>query len=79
MNPNDMNLAERVVAPCPPFFNKLRKIGLIVGAVAAAILTGGSALPAVMVAVAGYLVTASAVLVTVSQCTVDGDASFDVR
>jgi hypothetical protein len=79
MNPNDMNLAERVVAPCPPFFKKLRKIGLIVGAVAAAVLTGGSALPAVVVAVAGYLATASAVVVTVSQCTVDGEASFDVR
>jgi len=78
-SPNDMNIAERVVAPCPPFFKKLRNIGLIVGGVATAILTGGVALPAVIISIAGYLATASAVAVMVSQYTVDDDKSFDVK
>ncbi len=74
-----MNLADRFVAPRPLFFKKLRKYGLLVGAVAAAVLTGCSVLPAFVVAIAGYLATASAVVVTVSQCMVDGDAFFGVR
>ena len=52
-NPNDMNIVERVVAPYPPFFKKLRTIGLILGGVSAAILTGGAALPAVVISIAG--------------------------
>ena len=78
-SPNDMNIAERVVAPCPPFFKRLHKIGFIFGCVATVILTASVALPAVVVSIAGYLVTASAVAMVVSQCTVDGDKSFDVR
>lgn len=78
-NPNDMNIVERVVAPCPPFFKKLRNIGLVLGGVATTILTGGAALPAVVISIAGYLATASAVAVVVSQCTVDSDQSFDVK
>ena len=78
-NPNDMNIVERVVAPCPPFFKKLRNIALILGSVSAAVLTGGAALPAVVISIAGYLATASAVAVAVSQCTVDAEKAFDVR
>jgi hypothetical protein len=74
-----MNIVERVVAPCPPFFKKLRNIGLILGGVATTILTGGVALPVVVATIAGYLATASAVAVVVSQCTVDSGASFDVK
>jgi len=74
-----MNIVERVVAPCPPFFKKLRNIGLILGGVATTILTGGVALPVVVATIAGYLATASAVAVVVSQCTVDSNASFDVK
>jgi hypothetical protein len=79
MNPNEMNFVERVVAPCPPFFKTLRYYALVVGGVAATILTGGLVLPAVVTTIAGYVATASAVVITVSQCTVDGDASFDVK
>jgi hypothetical protein len=56
--PNYMNLAERIVAPCPRFFKKLSTIGLILG---------GVALPAVITTITRYLATASAVAVVVSQ------------
>ena len=78
-NPNDMSIVERVVAPCPPFFKKLRNIALTVGAVASVILTAGASLPAVVISIAGYMATASAVAVTVSQCTVDSEKAFDVK
>lgn len=78
-NPNDMNIVERVGAPCPPFFKKISNIGLILGGVSATILTGDVALPTVVISIAGYLATASAVAVTVNQCTVDSDKSFDVK
>ena len=70
---NQMSIVERITAPTPPFFRKLRNIALMVGAVAGTILTAGAMLPAVVVTVAGYLATASAVAVTVSQITVDAD------
>jgi hypothetical protein len=78
-NPNDMTLVACVVAPCPPFFKQLRIIGLILGGVSAAILTGGTLLPSVIISIAGYLATASAVAVAVSQSTVDADQSFEVK
>jgi hypothetical protein len=70
---NEMNIVDRVVAPCPLFFKKIRNIALIIGGVATAVLTAPVSLPAIAVTVAGYLVTASGVAVTISQCTVDGD------
>ena len=60
-------------------FKRLHTVGLILGGVSAAILTGDVALPAVFISIAGYLTTASAVVVSVSQCTVDSDKSFDVK
>jgi hypothetical protein len=68
-----MSLGERLTAPTPPFFKMLRKYALMVGAVAGTILTVGAMLPAVVVTVAGYLMTVSAVAVAVSQATVDAD------
>jgi hypothetical protein len=70
---NEMNIVDRVVAPCPPFFKKIRNAALIIGGIATAVLTAPVSLPALAITVAGYLATASAVAVTVSQCTVDGD------
>ena len=78
-NPNDMNIVERVVAPCPPFFKKLRNIALTIGAVASVFITAGASLPAVIVTVAGYLATASGVAIAVSQCTVDSNKSSRVK
>ena len=71
---DNMSIGERITASTPPFFRKLRNIALMVGAVAGTILTAGAMLPAVVVTVAGYLATASAVAVAVSQTTVDANA-----
>jgi hypothetical protein len=68
-----MNLIERVAAPTPTFFQKLRNIGLALAAISAAIISSPIALPAMVVTVAGYLAVAGTVLGAVSQITVPGE------
>lgn len=62
-----MSLQERMQAPTPPFFAKLRNWSLILAAVSGAILTTPVVLPAVVVKVAGYLAVAGTVAGAVSQ------------
>lgn len=54
----------------PPFFKKLRLAGLIIAAVGTTVLAAPIALPAVVVAVAGYLATAGAVATAISQAAI---------
>ena len=68
-----MNLIDRVVAPTPSFFQKLRNIGLALAAISAAIISSPITLPAMVVTVAGYLAVAGTVLGAVSQTTVPGE------
>ena len=73
-NIQNLGVVARMKAPTPRFFRVVRNIGLVLGAVGTTILTAGTALPAVVVTVAGYLVTAGAVAAAVSQSTVDWNA-----
>ena len=73
MKANDMNLIERIKAPTPKFFRKLRKIGLILGATSAGILAAPLALPVGLGTVAGILTVAGGVITAVSQTAVDED------
>lgn len=66
-------LFERINAPTPKFFKRLRNIGLALAAVAGTIVAAPVALPAVIVKVAGYLAVASGVLSAVSQTTVEAE------
>jgi len=71
INPNNMNVVERVKAPTPKFFKTLRTIGLALAAVGGAILASPIALPAGLVAAAGYVILAGGVVTAVSQTAVD--------
>jgi hypothetical protein len=64
-----MNILERVNAPTPDFFKRLRNFGLLLAAVSAAIFASPIVLPASVVAVAGYLAVGGTVLSAVSQVT----------
>ncbi len=66
-------IMNRVNAPTPKFFKKLRNIGLALAAVAGTIIAAPVALPAVIVKVAGYLAVASGVISAVSQTAVEGE------
>lgn len=66
-------LIERAAKPTPKFFRKLRKIGLVAGAIAAGILTAPVSLPAGLITAAGYLATVAGTAVTVSQLATQED------
>lgn len=66
-------IINRVNAPTPKFFKKLRNIGLALAAVAGTIVAAPVSLPTVIVKVAGYLAVASGVLSAVSQTAVEGE------
>ena len=53
--------------PTPPFFKKVRNIGLTIAAIGGAVLAAPVALPAAVITAAGYLAVAGTVASTVSQ------------
>ncbi|MDF2159441.1 hypothetical protein [Algoriphagus sp. CAU 1675] len=69
-------IRHRALAPTPPFFQKLKKAGMILAAVGTAVLSAPVTLPALLVSLAGYAVTAGTVLVSISQLTVDEHAGY---
>ena len=71
INSNNMNVVERVKAPTPKFFRTLRTIGLALAAIGGAILASPIALPAGLVAAAGYVALAGGVVSAISQTAVD--------
>jgi hypothetical protein len=69
-----MNIVQRVSAPTPSFFKRLRNIGLTLVAISAAIITSPIVLPAAVVTVAGYIAVAGSVVGAVSQFTTVNDS-----
>lgn len=68
----------RAMAPTPPFFQLLKKIGLIIAAIGLAVLTAPGAVPDILIAYAGHAVTAGTILVSICQLTVD-ESSLEER
>lgn len=58
----------------PPFFKKLRTVGLVVAAAGTAILAAPIALPATVTALGGYLIVGGSVATAMSQATVTEDS-----
>ncbi len=54
----------------PPFFKKLRIIGLVIAAAGTTILAAPVALPATIVSIGGYLVVGGSVATAMSQAAV---------
>jgi hypothetical protein len=61
----------------PPFFKKLRKVGLMVAAAGTAVIAAPVALPAVVVTIGGYLIVGGAVASAVSQAAIDSSTSSE--
>ncbi len=66
----------RCNAETPPFFKKLRTVGVIVAAAGTAVVTAPVALPAMVLAIGGYLIVGGAVASAVSQAAIQ-DAHAD--
>lgn len=67
----EKTLKERWKAKTPKFWKKVQRIGLVAGAIGAAIIAAPIALPAAIVTGAGYLVAVGGVAATLSQLTVE--------
>jgi hypothetical protein len=61
----------RALAPTPPFFQFLKKAGVLLAAVGTAVLTAPGLVPDLLATYAGHAVTAGTILVSISQLTVD--------
>ena len=72
-----MTINERIQAPTPPFFKKLRNIGLAILAVATAIMSAPVTLPAILLKIAGYLAVAGTVAATISQTATGNDGKTE--
>ena len=70
-----MTIAERIQAPTPSLFKRIRNIGIILASLSAAILAAPVAIPAVIVQAAGYLAVAGSVASAVSQVTTEESGS----
>lgn len=66
-----LGMGKRILSPTPSFFKKIRNVGLIVGAIGAALLAAPVTLPVVLSTIAGYLATAGLVATAVSSATVE--------
>lgn len=66
-----MSIKERVKAPTPPFYRRLRNIGLIAMGISTSVLAAPIHMPALVTDVAGYLAVAGTVASTICQ-TVTG-------
>lgn len=68
-----MNIIERVKAPTPAFFARLRNISLALAAISAALVSAPVALPAIVIKVAGYAAVAGTVGTVISQTVIPGE------
>jgi uncharacterized membrane protein HdeD (DUF308 family) len=64
-----MELKERWLSKTPKFWKKVQRVGIIAGAVGAAIIAAPVALPATLITASGYLLAIGGVTATLSQLT----------
>ena len=64
-------LKDRWSAKTPTFWKKVQRIGIVAGAIGAAIIVAPVALPAALVTASGYLVAVGGVTAALSQLTVE--------
>lgn len=62
-------LKARWKSETPTFWKRVQKVGLTLGAVGTVIITAPVSLPASIMAIGGYLVTAGGVAATLAQLT----------
>jgi ABC-type xylose transport system permease subunit len=65
-----MSIKQRWCAKTPKFWRRVQKISIIIGAVAGVIISAPIALPAAIVTLSGYAITAGTVAATLSQLTI---------
>ena len=64
------SIVKRCGKKTPPFFKKLRTVGLVAATIGATLVTAPTELPEVFSSIAGYLITAGTVMTAVSQTAI---------
>jgi hypothetical protein len=64
-----MELKERWLSKTPKFWKKVQRVGIIAGAVGAAIIAAPVTLPAALITASGYLIAIGGLAATLSQLT----------
>lgn len=64
-------LKDRWESKTPTFWKKVQRIGLVAGALGAALIAAPVALPAALITASGYLVAVGGVTAALSQLTVE--------
>jgi len=72
-----MEIKKRWSAKTPTFWKKIQRIGLVAGALGAALVAAPVALPAAIVTASGYLIAVGGVTAALSQLTVDDKKELD--
>jgi hypothetical protein len=65
------SVGDRIKQKTPPFFKKLRTIGLVVAAIGTSLVMAPVALPVLVTTIGGYLIVGGTVLSSVSQTAVE--------
>jgi hypothetical protein len=68
-----MEIVNRMKAPTPKFFQKIKKIGIFLTGISALVIAAPIAMPALLVAIAGYAAVAGSTAIFVSSLTTDKD------
>jgi ABC-type xylose transport system permease subunit len=71
------NLKERWQAKTPKFWKKVQRLGIIAGAIGAALVAAPIALPAAIVTGAGYLIAVGTATAALSQLTKEDAPSVE--
>lgn len=71
------DLKKRWTAKTPTFWKKVQRVGIVAGALGAAIVAAPIALPAAIVTASGYLIAVGGVTAALSQLTVDDNKDLD--
>ncbi len=66
-----MEIKKRWNSKTPTFWKKVQRIGLVAGALGAALVAAPITLPAVLVSASGYLIAVGGVTAALSQLTVE--------
>lgn len=65
-----MNIIQRVKAPTPPFFKKLRNTGMALASIGMSVLAAPLSAKSILTTIAGYVTLAGSVVSMVSQSAV---------
>lgn len=67
----ELTLFQRIKAPVPKFYKKLRMLGLILAATGGVLVAAPYEIPQFLVIIGGYLIVAGAVATAISQTAVE--------